>query len=204
MESWFQEGDVEGEVVRVHAARLAIRVLLAGFRSIEELAGLSTEACQKLTNIPKELSMLKRTVADMDAINARARAEQLRQTLGIKEPAERGPRSAWELAATLSEDELRLLEQSTQEMTEQLGVSLQQGPRAATQQLIAARQAGRMDDVEKMMTDRELQLRLSQQRKSLPQVAAGLRAWHLYATGVHGYDERPHCLRTHRSMSVDG
>jgi hypothetical protein len=44
--------------------------------------------------------------------------------------------------------------------------------------------------VEKMMTDRELQLRLSQQRKSLPQVAAGLRAWHLYATGVHGYDEK--------------
>ena len=189
MESWFRCLDEQGDAGRVHSARLAIRLLLAGFRSIDELAGLTEAAQGKVTNVPKELSMLSRAVSDMDTLKAQSRATQLRQKLGVAQPEGRGPRSAWDLAATLSVEELRLLDVSTQELSKELGISLQQGPRSATHQLIAAKKAGRTSEVEQVLRDRELQLRLSQQRKSLPQVASGLKAWHLYATGILGYSE---------------
>ena len=106
MENWFRTRHDGGEEIRVHAARLAIRLLLAGFRTVDELAGLSPAACDKLTTVPRELAMLQQAVKDMDLIQAQSRAVQLRQSLGVKLPDEQGPRSAWELAATLTEEEV--------------------------------------------------------------------------------------------------
>ena len=108
--------------------------------------------------------MLAKAVHDMDTLQAQARAKQLRQSLGVALAQDSGPRSVWELAATMTEDELQLLEVSTQEMQQQLGIAIDKGPRAATQQAIAARKAGHGDTVDKMLKDRELQLRMSQHR----------------------------------------
>ena len=41
-----------------HAARLAVRLVLSGFRNVDDLEGLPPSAIERLTNVPKEQAML--------------------------------------------------------------------------------------------------------------------------------------------------
>ena len=58
----------------MHAAKLAVRLLLAGFKKVEEVAGLSSKAIEKISASPKELAILSALVKLMDDRSAQARA----------------------------------------------------------------------------------------------------------------------------------
>jgi hypothetical protein len=189
MLAYFRSMEGHDDLSQVHCTRLAIRVLLAGFRSVDELAGLPASARDRLTTIPKEMAMLARVIADMDAISATARATKLRKDLGVLEPRTAGPRSAQELASTLTPEELARLHVSNNELQKELNISIDIGPRAATRSMLAAKQRGKGAEVEALLDARVLEMRLQQQRKSLPQVACGLKSWHMFATAILGYQD---------------
>ena len=131
--------DSDDVLAHVHCARLATRLLLAGFRSVDQLAGLSEKAMDKITQTPKELSLLAAAVRDMDALLAQAKAQKIRQSLRILVPAEDGPRSADQLAATLTPEELARLVDSNAELQKQVGVRITNGLMATAAQLIQAK-----------------------------------------------------------------
>ena len=187
--AFFKTVESQDEATRIHSSRLGIRLFLAGFKAIDELAGLPMSALPKLTTNPREQAMLARAVQDLDDLAAQARIQKIRSSLGVKDPQARGPRSAEQLAITLTPEELARLSESNRELEGILDLKIAAGPRAATDQLAAARSSGQGEQVKALLSQRELQLRLAQQRKSLPQVASGLRCWHGFATRVLGYSE---------------
>jgi len=181
-------------------AKLAVKLVVNGFRHMEELEGLPMSAIQKLTECPKEQAMLTQGIRVIEDLAFAARAARTRQALGLRSPNKSGPCSAGELADTLSPEALGSLEKSCKELEASLGVQLgwedekdgmkvRQGPRASAVALAEAVNAGRKDEVTRVLQLREDTLRLEAQRKSLPQVAAGLRCWHVFAASVLGYQE---------------
>jgi hypothetical protein len=149
--------------------------MLAGFCSIDDSAGLQKSAIERLTTVPREQTLLAFTVRSMEFLAAQSRPERLRMRLGLPDPEGKGPRSAADIAATMTPENLNTLEQSNRELQEALGVQLQGGPQMAIQTLAAARQRGQVLEVQEALTNREQELRMHGQRKSLAQVAAGLR-----------------------------
>ena len=174
--------------LHLHCARLAARLTLAGFAEVEDVAGMQPAMVQKLTDIPREQTLLTQFVHQMDHLTAQARMERLRRRMGMPEPEARGPRSAEALASTLTTENLESLRQSNAELQQSLGVRVDGGPRSAITSLASAKRKGMAMEVQEALRNRELELRLSSQRKSLPQVAAGLRAWHAFATEILDYD----------------
>ena len=177
----------------MHCSRLAIRLLLAGFRSIDQVAGLSATAIDKLTVHPREQAMLARAISEIDSLAAQARAHKIRRDLGILDPKGGGPRSANELATTLTPEELARLGDSNKELEGLIKLKIQTGPREATAQLAEARKNGQTEQVKTFLAQKELQLRLQQQKKSLPQVAAGLRLGTLLRWGCQTTAKKPRC-----------
>ena len=181
-------------------AKLAVKLVVDGFKHMEELEGLPMSAIQSLTKCPKEQAMLTQGIRVIEDLAFAARAAKTRQALGLRSPDKPGPCSAGELADTLSPEALGTLETSCKELETFLGVQLgwenekddmkiRQGPRASAVALAEAVSAGRKDEVTRVLQLREDTLRLEAQRKSLPQVAAGLRCWHVFAASVLGYQE---------------
>jgi hypothetical protein len=80
------------------------------------------------------------------------------------------------------------LEESNAELQASIGLQLAAGPRTAIRTMAVAKQRGQAREVLEALANREQELRLQIQRKSLPQVASGLRAWHEFATNVLDYD----------------
>jgi len=117
---------------------------------------------------PKELSILAMTVREMDTLLAQARVQKVRHSLGVLDPAESGPRSASELAATLTPQELAQLMNSNTELQKQIQVRISDGPRATLAQLIEAKKRGQAEQVLELLNQRELATRLQQQKRSLP------------------------------------
>jgi hypothetical protein len=65
---------------------------------------------------PKEQAMLARAVRDIDQLAAQARTQKIRRDLGILDPQGDGPRSANDLAATLTPEELDRLAKGNKEL----------------------------------------------------------------------------------------
>jgi hypothetical protein len=174
-------------VMETHCCRLATRLLLAGFKAVEDLAGLPTPSIEKITMVPREQTLLTKVVHEMNWLAAQGRVERIRRSMGLQQPEKSGPRSAIQIAATLTPQQLASLEKSNEELQQQLKVQLDKGPRRAIDSMVKARERGQTKELQEMLANRETELRLSSQRKSLPQVAAGLKAWHIFATGVLQY-----------------
>ena len=62
--AFFKTVESQDEATRIHCSRLGIRLVLAGFKAIDELAGLPMSALPKLTTNPREQAMLARAVQD--------------------------------------------------------------------------------------------------------------------------------------------
>ena len=60
--SWLEEADDH------HAARLAVRLVLSGFRNVDDLEGLPPSAIERLTNVPKEQAMLQKAVQVIEVL----------------------------------------------------------------------------------------------------------------------------------------
>ena len=185
----FESMQDEDRHMTLHCSRLATRLLLAGFRLISDLAGLPAAGVEKITNVPREQTLLTKVVYEMNELAAQSRVERMRRSMGLQEPAHMGPRSAMQIAATLTPEQLHALEKSNEELQQLLQVKLDAGPRAAMGALIRAKERGQTAEMQEMLVNKEHELRLSSQRKSLPQVAAGLKAWHVFATQILGYSD---------------
>ena len=182
-----------------HTSRLAIKLLLQGFRSIDDLNGLMTEAVLKITDAPREQALLCKAIELVREVAQKKRSRQLRQELGLQDVGASGPRSAEHLAAGLTPEALGQLETSNQEMEKSLGISVgwerhdgclvKGGPRQTTAQLAAAVKSGQGMMVTAFLGQRELELKMETQRRSLPQVASALRCWHRFAVDLLSYGE---------------
>jgi len=175
--------------MHLHCAKLAVRLTLHGFRGVDDLAGLQDKAITRISEVPREQTLLAKIVKEVDFLASQARVERLRRRLGMPEPSQGGPKSAHNIAGTLTVQRLGSLEESNRELQGQLGLSFQAGPRAVTEAMAVAKQKGQTKMVQEALADREEEIRLQGQRKSLPQVAAGLRAWHGFAVTVLNYDD---------------
>ena len=69
--------------------------------------------------------------------------------------------------------------------------------------VLKVRAAGKAAQVIRLLEQKERELRLENQRKSLPQVASGLRCWHAFGTALLDYDER-RCRQTVQRTSACG
>ena len=181
------------------ATKLSVRLFLHGFRSIDDLEGLPEPSIQKITDVPREQALLHSAIRLVKDASFRKRARKMCNDLGIKSMELQGPRSADELAASLTPAALASLEESNKELEESLGIAvgweaqqgglmMRTGPRETTQKLAEAVKTGRGLEVTAFLDSREQTLKLETQRRSLPQVASGLRAWHAFAVGVLHYD----------------
>ena len=184
-----------------HAARLAVRLVLSGFRNVDDLEGLPPSAIERLTNVPKEQAMLQQAVRVIEDLAFKIRSQKARRALGMTQLEGSGPRSARDVAAGLSPESLQDLEESNRRLEKEIGVQIgweahdeslleRPGPRATTVALAKARAAGKAAQVIRLLEQKEHELRLENQRKSLPQVASGLRCWHAFATALLDYDEK--------------
>ena len=181
------------------AVKLSVRVFLHGFRNIDDLGNLPEPSIQKITDVPREQALLHSAIRLVRDAAFKKRARRMCNDLGIKSMDLQGPRSADELAASLTPAALASLEDSNKELEESLGIAVgweaqqgglmvRTGPRATTQKLAEAVKTGRGLEVTAFLDSREQALKLETQRRSLPQVASGLRAWHAFAVGVLQYD----------------
>ena len=182
------------------AARLAVRLVASGFRYTDDLEGLQPGAVTQITAIPKEQAMLLQAVRVVDELAFETRHKRARRAAGLDDLAKIGPRSAFEIAAGLSPEALKGIEQSNAAMEKELDVQLgwhvvddtlqaRTGPRATTVALAKARARGESTTIMRFLEQKEHELRMETQRKSLPQVASGLRSWHAFATCILDYDE---------------
>jgi hypothetical protein len=175
--------------MHLHCAKLAVRLILHGFRGVDDLAGLQPTAVARISDVPREQTLLTRIVTEVNYLAAQARSERLRRRLGVPEHSNRGPKSASDIADTLTPERLQSLEESNQQLQQNLGIQIQAGPRAVTRAMAAAKQKGQAREVLEALAAREDEVRLQSQRKSLAQVASGLRAWHAFAVTILDYDE---------------
>ena len=198
IKSWL-DALADEKSLETDASRLAVRLLCTGFRDIDALEGLPDGSLQRITSVPRELALLLRARQLVTDAAFKRRARMRQEELGVKPLGASGPRSAIELAASLTPDALAALEKSNQELEAQFGISLgwenqgdlqvRSGPRETTHRLAAARQAGKGAEVTAFLEQHEQVLKLETQRRSLPQVASGLRAWHFFAVTVLDYQE---------------
>ena len=189
----------DDEALVPYTSRLAIKLLLQGFRSIDDLNGLMSEAVLKITDIPREQALLCKAIELVREVAQKRRSKQLRQELGLQDVETSGPRSAEQLAAGLTPEALEQLEVSNQELEKSLNISVgwerqdgclvKSGPRQTTAQLAAAVKSGQGMMVTAFLGQRELELKLETQRRSLPQVASALRCWHRFAVDLLSYGE---------------
>ena len=180
-----------------HAARLAVRLVLGGFRNVDDLEGQPPSAIERITNVPKEQAMLQQTVLVEFAV--KSKSQKARRALGLVQLEGSGPRSARDVAAGLSPESLQDLEVSNRRLEEEIQMqidwethdeSLQERPglRATTVALAKVRAADKAAQVTWLREQKEHELRLVNQRRSLPHVAGGLRSWQAFATALLDYD----------------
>ena len=110
------------------------------------------------------------TVRQMDFLAAHSRMERLRSRLGVLEPEGQGPRSAGEIAATLTPENLNSLQESNEELQASIGLQLSSGPRLVISTVAHSKQQGQAREVQEALENREQEVRLQSQRKSLAQV----------------------------------
>jgi len=189
----------DDETLIPYTSRLAIKLLLRGFRSIDDLNGLMSEAVLKITDIPREQALLCKAIELVREVAQKKRSRQLNQELGLQDVEASGPRSAEHLAASLTPEALGQLEVSNQELEKSLNISVgwerqdgclvKSGPRQTTAQLAAAVKSGQGMMVTAFLAQRELEVKMETQRRSLPQVASALRCWHRFAVDLLSYGE---------------
>ena len=108
----------------LECTRLAVRLVLAGFKMVEELEGLPESSIDRLTNVPKEQAILSQAVRTVGELGFSQRTQRTRRDLGLMELDRQGPLSADEVATGLSPEELERLESSNKILEAQLGIQI--------------------------------------------------------------------------------
>ena len=150
----------------LRAARWAVKLVLRGFRKIDDLEGLLPSATERITNVPKEQARLQQTV--LVELAFKSKSHKARGALGLVQLAGSSRRSARDVEAGLSPESLQDLEVSNRRLEKESRVqirwephdeSLQErpGPRATTVALAKARAANTAAQVTWLL---ELYLRL--------------------------------------------
>ena len=203
MEVWTSSVDTPPAPAKT-CKTVAIAVVLRGFYDWRHLDGLWPTDTEQWCSSPDATALLARCVkaatlgAAKELASRCVAVQHLAQCGKIVGPttelaSERssiGAASSLVLAEHLTPEGLESRETALQKSLESkqltgLGVSL--GPQQAIQALSAAKKRGlEVDDVLCGMADNVL---IETNRKSLPSVASGLRAWHSFATEVLSYPE---------------
>ena len=109
------------------AARWAVKLVLSGFRTVDDLEGLLPSATERITNVPKEQARLQQTV--IFELASMSKSQKARRALGLVQLDGSGPRSARGMAAGLSSESLQDLEESDRRLEKRMSAQIGWEPR---------------------------------------------------------------------------
>ncbi len=180
------------DLMRDTSLKLAIKLVCAGFQAPDQLEGLPEESMTQITSMAREITFLKQVVIHVNEQAFAKRSDRARRMAGMQVAEDAGPKSAFQIASTLRPDMLEQITLTVQQGLEDMGIPASHAhiacpPRQAVAMLGDARREGK--NVLQVLDDSEQALRLETVRKSLPQVAAGLKCWHMFAVDVLEYDD---------------
>ena len=177
-------------------ARLVVRFLLNGLRSIESSEGQPFNASQQMMNVPAEVALSIKAVGPVRDVAFRKRSKQLRAKFRMRNPQKPGPTSVDELTHSLTPQIWEGLEQSNKELEQDLciavgreghiNIQMRTVLREITATLAEAKMAGKAIQVTAFLEHKEQTATFRMQKRSLPQVTAKLRCLHNFAFGAFG------------------
>jgi hypothetical protein len=161
--------------------RLAIALVVHGFREPSHLTGLIPADIEDICDHPALAALLRRGVEKQE--HALSGGGPSRVTALDKLTT-----SASAFSDTLNEDVVKFVEKRIQDQLEPMGIPADTlKPRVFIEKLAETKQLG--SDVQGILADQAHLIEIESSRKSLGSVASGLRAWHAFSVQLKGYCE---------------